>query len=107
MKKIVTLLVLFFAVTFSANAQQENSIDTSVKKDVYAVTEYIKITPAKQKDLQKILFDKYRRLEDKTLSDERKNLIAESTLRKIKSIFDSTEIQKLEANPELLNRLIK
>jgi LAS superfamily LD-carboxypeptidase LdcB len=119
MKKIIAVLTLLLAFTINANAQNKKSTTavkvqdkkelTSVekgKKDAEELTAYLGLNDTQNADFYRLFEQKHRTLEDKNLSVERKKEVSRIIEAKIRASLDGDQIQKLEKNPELIERLI-
>ena len=122
MKKIIALFAMMLAFGYTANAQQkkatapattkqqqasvdEAAIKEAAVKDVTALGEFIVLTED-QKSAFKGLFEyKHRVLADKSLSQERKDILAEQIDMKIRATVSADQVGKLDENPKLMNKL--
>lgn len=122
MKKIIALFVIMLAFGVNANAQQkkapakpvasptqqnvnEEAIRKAAAKDFELMVANIALTEAQKPDFKGLFESKHRTLSDKSLSQERKDILAENIERKIKSGLNTDQIAKLDSNPELLRAL--
>ena len=132
MKKLIAALTLTLAFTISSNAQIKKSttaeevveikamspvvhvvqskkeivsIEKS-KKDAEELTTYLGLNDSQNQDFYRLFEQKYRTLEDKNLSIERRKEVSRIIEAKIRATLDANQIEKLENNPELFKRLI-
>lgn len=119
MKKIIALFVLMAGVSFTANAQQkkapkaaaaqaETSANSTIQKsaleDTKTLAEIVGLTTQQMQDFNGLFEWKYKQLAEK-LSDERKELVAQTVEAKINASLTSDQITKLNAKPEVLKKL--
>lgn len=106
MKKLFFTLSLIFALSLSASAQDKKaSVEALAKKEVSALTEMIGLTGEQQTDLYRLFEQKYRTLNDATLSNERKTEFARVADLKLQATLTGDQIQKLEANRKEYEKL--
>lgn len=107
MKKLFAVLTLLFAFAINANAQQDKKMnpDDAAKLDAVKLTEYVGLQGTQQDDFIRLFVMKHRVMDDATISDERKKEMSRQVGEKIKASLTSEQIQKLEANPELMAKL--
>jgi hypothetical protein len=106
MKKLVFVLTLLFAFTINANAQESKvSVEDNARKEASLLSETVKLTGTQKEDLYRLFEMKYRTLEDKSLSLERKKEFLNIVMMKIKATFNDEQMKQLESNPELLDRI--
>jgi len=107
MKKIFSLFVLFFALSFSANAQENFSnevVKEKTKKQAYEIASYFNITEVSQiKDIQSMLLHK-QKVETTDFDAQRKSNISKSLKDKFKSMLNKEQLLKLQNNEEILNK---
>ena len=106
MKKIFSLFVLFFAFSFSINAQENFSdeVREKTKKQAYEIATYFNITEVHQiKDIQNMLLHK-RKVETTEFSVERKTYISNSLKEKFASMLTKEQLAKLKNNEAFLNQ---
>ena len=119
MKKLIAALTLLLAFTISSNAQNKKSTTAEKviekkemesveksKKDTEELTTYLGLNDTQNKDFYRLFEQKYRTLEDKNLSVERRKEVSRIIEAKIRASLDVNQIDKLEKNPELFKRLI-
>ena len=108
MKKLILILTLIFAFTLNANAQDAKiSIEDNAKKEAAMLAETVGLSETQTQDFYRLFEMKYRTLEDKELSAERKQEFLNVVMMKIQATLDEGQMKKLEANTELLNRIKK
>lgn len=106
MKKLFFTLSLIFALSLSANAQDKKApVEVLAKKEVAALTEMIGLTGDQQADLYRLFEQKYRTLNDATLSNERKAEFVRVADLKLQATLTGDQIQKLEANRKEYDKL--
>lgn len=110
---------MMLAFGYTANAQQrkatapvqqqanvdEAAIKTAGKKDVKALSEFIELTSDQKSAFQGLFEYKHRVLADKSLSQERKDILAEQIKMKIEATVSPDQVGKLDENPKLMNIL--
>lgn len=106
MKKLIFILTLMFAFTLNANAQDAKmSVQDNAKKEAGMLAETVGLNETQTQDFYRLFEMKYRTLEDKALSDERKTEFITIVMAKIRASLDENQIKKLEGNKELLARI--
>ncbi len=109
MKKLIAALTLLLAFSINANAQEKKASDFSPKelgqKDADDLTALLGLNPTENADYARLFEGKYKTLEDKTLSQERKDVLAKIIEDKIKAGLKAEQVEKLDRNQELLKRL--
>lgn len=107
MKKIFFALSLMLAFSINANAQENKSnAKDNAKKESLELAELVGISGTQVADLERLFEMKHQTLEIKDLSEERKTEMSRIVDLKIRASLTGEQIQKLEANTELYNRLI-
>jgi len=106
MKKLIFVLSLLFAFTINANAQDKSqtAVDNATK-EAAMLQEATGISNTQTTDLQRLFEMKYQTLEDKNLSAERKQEFLKIVMLKIEASLTPEQMQKLNANPVLLDRI--
>jgi len=107
MKKLIAALTLLLAFTINANAQDKKAPTRQelAKKDAYELTTFLGLTETQNADFMRLFEQKYEVLEDKNVSQERKEVLAKVMEAKIRATLNATQTEKLEKNPELFNKL--
>lgn len=118
MKKLLFIFTLLCAFSFNTNAQKMKAVTTETSKTI------VKLTPAeaanvdanelkallnldatKTQDFVRLFQMKYETLSDESLSDERKSVLKTVIEAKIRASLDSNQIELLEKNPTLFERI--
>lgn len=107
MKKIITLFVFMFALSFNANAQEDKSARDLGKEDAYALTEYLQISGPIVNDLANLFTEKHQVLLTEGISEERKQVMAEVVEHKLAATLDASQLEKLKADDTLYKKLLK
>ncbi len=126
MKKIIALFVVMLAFGATANAQQKKAAATpapakaapaayhetpevqkAAARDLELLSSTLTLTEDQKKAYKGLFETKHRTLSDKSLSPERKGVIATNIESKLKSMMTPDQIAKLDSNPELLKKLIQ
>jgi hypothetical protein len=107
MKKIITLFVFIFALSFNANAQEAKTASELGKADAKAVAELVKIDSQTVTALEGLFEMKHQTLLTEGISEERKQVLAEVIELKLAATLDAEQVEKLKANQELYKKLIK
>ena len=119
MKKIIAILVIMLCFGYTANAQQKATKATTTQqqgvdkaaikaaalKDVTALSEFIDLSEAQKENFKGLFEYKHRLLADKNLSQERKDILAESIEAKIRGNVPQDQVAKLDDNPKLMQIL--
>lgn len=118
MKKLLSIFVLFFAVTLSANAQTnkqqpqadkqqlQQTPEQHAKQDTADVTQVIGIDGDMQQALYQLFLKKYTELNTSKLTEEGKKQLSDIIDNKLRSTLSDEQITKLQATG-LYNKLIK
>jgi len=108
MKKLAAIFTFLLAFSLSANAQQSGmSADEAAKKDVSELHQVVTLTDSQQQNLVPLFKMKHETMQDATISAERKKEMSRAVASKISSTIDDKQQEKLNSNPELLERLTK
>ena len=107
MKKIIATTALLFVVTLTANAQYKRTETAAArtKDQVAELHKLVKLNESQNTQIFYILEEKNNTLEIKDLSDERKKALSRSIEANMKHALTPDQIEKLEKNPEFLNKL--
>ncbi|SFA75421.1 hypothetical protein SAMN05660845_0383 [Flavobacterium swingsii] len=110
MKKILSILALFFAFTFSASAQTESKSQTSetlAKNDVLKVSKVIALEESMKKNLHIIFLKKYDALNaNQTLTKEEAKGFSENVDTNLKAALSAEDIKRLKSVTGLYDKLI-
>lgn len=111
MKKIIAILVLFFAFSFNANAQEKKtemskkeSIIQNATKDAKDLAALVELNDETIAEYTKFFIQKHRDLSE-GLSDERIEAMIPYYQSKIMGGLTVNQQSKLKENPELLKQL--
>jgi hypothetical protein len=107
MKKIITLFVFIFALSFNANAQEGKTALELGTVDAQALAQYLEISGPIVKDLQNLFVEKHQVLLTEGVSQERINIMTEIIDHKLAATLDASEMEKLKADQVLYKKLIK
>ncbi|MEE1899241.1 hypothetical protein GN157_01515 [Flavobacterium rakeshii] len=117
MKKIIALFVVMLAFGLNANAQKkapsnqvvaaqnQESYKVSAEKDLKALKEVVELQEGQEKAFRNLFKHKHEILSIKDLSQERKDVLAQSVESKISSTLTPEQNKKLAAAPGLLKVL--
>ena len=105
MKKIIALLILFFAFTFNVSAQDASKANELAKKDVALLSTIVKVSPQAQAKLSEAFLRKHEAYTQGNLSEERKKIVAKSIDAKLRATLSADEMTKLQANAEVYKQL--
>lgn len=106
MKKIILVLSLIFAATLNVNAQDTKlSVEVNAKKEANWLAETVGLNETQTQDFYRLFEMKYQTLDDKNLSDERKQEFLNIVMLKIQASLDGKQMKKLEDDTELLARI--
>ena len=108
MKKILGILVLFFAFTINASAQQKafKQIDANVeaKNNVVALSEVVKLEGAMSDDLNRLFIHKFKQL-NQDLPESKKAELATIIEMKLRATLTSSQMDAVEKKAGLLKLL--
>lgn len=111
MKKIIAVLTLLFAFSINANAQDKsgyvglNSTEKGIKQ-ASELSEYLGLDKTMNENFSKLFEQKFQVLESKEISEERKTELSRVIEAKIRGTLDGNQMEKLEKNQNLFNKLI-
>lgn len=106
MKKIILLLAIFFGITFSANAQSDNTeAYSAAKAEIGRILNYFELSDETVNELMPVLVKKHNTIlnteSDKATKNEIRMRFATLTLEKL----DEIAVAKIEGNKELYNEI--
>jgi hypothetical protein len=104
MKKIVALLVLFFAFSFNASAQ-EKTINELAKEDAKLLCDYLELKGAIVNDFVTLFEMKHETFQNEGVSEERKAYLSDIIEKKILATLDSSDIEKLDMEPSIMKKV--
>ena len=111
MKKILTVLLMIFAFSISANAQTEKKELTSegkAKSDLYDLTKAIDTDSDELlMSVYELFVRKHQTMSDAQISDTEKREFSKNIDAKLKATFSESKIAQLKAVPGLYDKLIK
>lgn len=108
MKKLIAALTLILAFSINANAQDKyspSSYDLG-KKQAAELTEFLGLDKVQEENFARLFEQKISVLENKDLTQERKDEFSRVIEAKIRASLDQNQIEKLEKNKELFQKLI-
>ena len=108
MKKLIAALTLILAFSINANAQDKyspSSYDLG-KKQAAELTEYLGLDKIQNENFARLFEQKISVLDNKDLTQERKDEFSRVIEAKIRASLDSNLMDKLEKNQELFQKLI-
>ena len=108
MKKIIAALTLMIAFSINANAQDKDT-PTSYelgKKQAAELTEYLGLDDIQTENFTRLFEQKISVLENKNLTPERKEEFSRVVEAKIRGTLDQNQMERLEKNKELFQKLI-
>lgn len=111
MKKIIAVLTLLLAFSINASAQDKSGYvgltnTEKANKQASELSEYLGLDKTMQTNFASLFEYKFQVLNDKLATQERKTEMSRIVEAKIRGSLDGTQMEKLEKNPDLLNRLI-
>jgi peroxiredoxin len=108
MKKLIAAFTLMLAFSINANAQDKNnqSAYNLAKKQAAELTEYLGLDKTQNENFVGLFEQKFSVLENKDLTQERKDEFSRVVEAKIRASLDSNLMDKLEKNQELFQKLI-
>lgn len=118
MKKLLFIFTLLCAFSFNANAQKLKAVATETTKtsvklspveaanqDANDLKALLNLDATKTQDFVRLFQMKYETLSDESLSAERKSVLKTVIEAKIRASLDGNQIEILEKNPTLFERL--
>ena len=108
MKKIIAALTLMFVFSINANAQDKETSSAYGlgKKQAAELTEFLGLDKVQDENFARLFEQKISVLDNKDLTQERKDEFSRVIEAKIRASLDQNEIEKLEKNKELFQKLI-
>lgn len=108
MKKIIVALTLILAFSINVNAQDKkaNSSHEKGKKEAAELTEFLSLNQKQNEDFIRLFEQKNSILEDSNLTSERRVELSRVIESKIRATLDEKQMEKLEKNTVLFNKLI-
>jgi hypothetical protein len=108
MKKLIAAFTLMLAFSINANAQDKNtpSAFDLGKKQAANLTEFIGLDKVQEENFARLFEQKISVLDNKDLTQERKDEFSRVIEAKIRASLDQNQIEKLEKNKELFEKLI-
>lgn len=107
MKKIITLFVFVFALSFNVTAQEVKSAKDLGKQDAYELAQYLEISGSIVTDLQNLFTEKHQVLLTEGISEERIQVLTEIIEQKLAATLSTDDLVKLKSDAELYKKLIK
>jgi len=105
MKKLIAVLTLLFAVTFSANAQDKKvSSQDAAQKDIAALVQKVTISESLKKDFYTLMVMKHDALAEAKTQAQR-DAIAEAYGHKVLGGLDKEQRSIVEKDKNLLKQL--
>lgn len=108
MKKLIAAFTLMLAFSINANAQDKDtpsSYDLG-KKQAAELTEFLGLDKVQEENFARLFEQKISVLDYKDLTQERKDELSRVIEAKIRASLDQNQIEKLEKNKELFQKLI-
>lgn len=108
MKKIIASLIVLVAFSINANAQDKNaksSYDLG-KKQAAELTDFLGLDQVQNENFIRLFEQKITILEDKNMSVERKVEFSRVIEAKIRATLDQNQMDRLEKNTELFEKLL-
>ena len=106
MKKVIALIIFFFAFTINMNAQEKKmSAQESAKNDIMALAAKVKISETLQKDLTTLMIMKHETMSDATFSKEKKENARQAYEHKLMSGLSPEQRAELAKHPNLVKQL--
>jgi len=106
MKKFIALFFMIVSFSVAANAQdRQKEIAKKVQNDITALTTYIPLSDAQKVEIEKGLVMKHQNLSPE-LSEGRKKELVKVVDHYLRAPLTQAQLQKLDANPQLVKRLV-
>lgn len=106
MKKIIALLVLFFAFSINANAQDSVEIERSAKKDLEALTGIIKVDNNMEMAFFNLFKKKHEGIAAPNATEASKREISNVIEAKLRASLNGEQTEALEKHPAIFAQLI-
>ena len=106
MKKIIALLVLFFAFSMNATAQDSVEIEKNAKKDLEALLSVVKVDANMEMPFFNLFRKKHEGLSAPNTTEATKKEISSVIEAKLRASLDAAQITALEKNQAVLAQLI-
>lgn len=107
MKNLLGALVLFFAFTVNASAQEtseKKDVKVEAKANLSALIEVVQLEGSKSEDLFNLFVHKHRNLSE-NLSTEKKAELAKIIEMKLRASLTDDQMKSIEKKPGLLKKL--
>ena len=108
MKKLIAALTLMLAFSINANAQDKDtpsSYDLG-KKQAAELTEFLGLDKVQNENFARLFEQKISILSEKDLTVERRKELSRVIDAKIRATLDQNQMERLEKNKELFEKLI-
>jgi hypothetical protein len=108
MKKLIAAFTLMLAFSINANAQDKNTTSAYDlgKKQAAELTEFLGLDKVQEENFARLFEQKISVLDNKDLTQERKDEFSRVIEAKIRASLDQNQIERLEKNKELFQKLI-
>lgn len=108
MKKIIAVLTLLLAFSINANAQDKKTQSSTEmgQNQATELAEYLGLDQTQNENFARLFEQKCRIFENENLSAERKTELSRVIEAKIRASLDQNQMEKLEKNTVLFNKLI-
>ena len=108
MKKLIAALTLMLAFSISANAQDKSAVSShdKGKKEAAELTQFLALSQTQNENFARLFEQKSTILEDINLSPERRAEFSRVIEAKIRASLDEKQMERLEKNTVLFEKLI-
>ena len=108
MKKLIAALTLMLAFSINANAQDKNVVSShdKGKKEAAELTQFLALDQTQNENFARLFEQKSTILEDINLSPERRAEFSRVIEAKIRASLDEKQMERLEKNTVLFEKLI-
>lgn len=108
MKKLIAALTLLLAFSINVNAQDKSDSEFYIlgQKQAAELTEFLGLDKDQNENFARLFEQKISILDDKDLSSERKTELSRVIEAKIRATLDQNQMERLEKNKELFEKLI-
>ena len=106
MKKILKLVVLFFAFSITAVAQDKN-ITEKAKSESVELAQALNLNDEKSAKVYEILLHKHKSITQLNLNDAEKKDLRNRIRKEIKALLSQPEMVLLEKNSTVFNKVTK
>ncbi len=108
MKKLIAALTLMLAFSINANAQDKTATQTSYdlgKRQAAELTQFLGLDQSQNENFARLFEQKINVLDNKNYTQERRDEFSRVVEAKIRATLDGKQMEKLEKNTALFQKL--